>query len=172
MSLIPTFLKTSLYYTIRFKISLFFTAFEWLYIRFIMWQPSKHVRRFLLNKFKGVHIAPHVPVNHGCIFWKGSLEIKGGSTIGFDCQLDCRRGIKIGKNVCLASGVWIWTLHHDYNDINFKAVGNPVQIDDFAWLCSRCIILPGVRIGEGAVVASGAVVTKDVEPWTVVGGTS
>ena len=45
-----------------------------------------------------------------------------------------------------------------------------VRIEDYAWLCSHCIILPGVTIGKGAVVASGAVVTKDIEPWTVVGG--
>lgn len=45
-----------------------------------------------------------------------------------------------------------------------------MTIGDYAWLCSHCIILPGVTIGEGAIVASGAVVTKDVEPWTVVGG--
>lgn len=64
----------------------------------------------------------------------------------------------------------IWTMHHDYNDINFKAVGSPVIIEDFAWVCSRAIILPGITIGKGAVVASGAVVVKDVEAWTVVGG--
>jgi acetyltransferase-like isoleucine patch superfamily enzyme len=45
-----------------------------------------------------------------------------------------------------------------------------VIIEDYVWICSRAIILPGVRIGKGAVVASGSVVTKDVEPWDVVGG--
>jgi len=48
--------------------------------------------------------------------------------------------------------------------------GAPVEIGDYAWVCSRSIILPGVKVGEGAVVACGAVVTKDVEPYTVVGG--
>lgn len=41
---------------------------------------------------------------------------------------------------------------------------------DYCWICSRAIVLPGVNIGEGAVVAAGAVVCKDVEPWSVVGG--
>jgi acetyltransferase-like isoleucine patch superfamily enzyme len=64
----------------------------------------------------------------------------------------------------------IWTMHHDYNDLNFKAIGGPVIVEDYAWICSRAIILPGVTIGEGAVIAAGSVVTKDVAAWTVVGG--
>ena len=45
-----------------------------------------------------------------------------------------------------------------------------MEIGDFAWICSRSIILPGIKIGKGAVVASNAVVTKDVPPFAVVGG--
>lgn len=45
-----------------------------------------------------------------------------------------------------------------------------VQIGDYAWISRRAVILPGVTIGEGAVVAAGAVVTKNVAPYTVVGG--
>lgn len=157
-------------HNLRRKCRLYLTGITWLYVRFIMWQPSKHVRRWLMNMFPEVRIAKGVPINHNCEWWLGPLEIGEGSTIGFHCQLDCRRGLKIGKNVCLASGVWTWTLHHDYNSIDFKAVGGCIEIGDYAWLCSRCTILPGVKIGEGAIIASGAVVTKDVEPWTVVGG--
>lgn len=170
MPYIPSFIKNQTYYKLRYKIRLWYTGLRWLYIRFIMNQPSKHIRRFLLNKFRNVNIAKGVPINHGCEWWEGPLEIGKGSTIGFHCQLDCRKGVKIGCNVCFASGVWLWTLHHDYNDLNFKAIGGEISIGDYAWLCSRCIILPGIKIGEGAIVASGAVVTKDVEPWTVVGG--
>ncbi|WP_370630610.1 DapH/DapD/GlmU-related protein [Mucilaginibacter sp. 21P] len=65
----------------------------------------------------------------------------------------------------------IWTLHHDYNSPDFAQAGAPVVIEDYAWVCSRAIILPGVTIGRGAVVAAGAVVTRDVAPYTVVGGT-
>lgn len=84
--------------------------------------------------------------------------------------MDARKGLSIGKNVTIAFDAIIWSLHHDYNSTDFRADGAPVAIEDYAWICSRAIILPGVRIGKGAVVASGAVVTKDVEPYTVVGG--
>lgn len=154
----------------RRKMRFFLSSITLVLVRFIMWQPSKHIRRRLMNLFPHVHIAKDVPINHGCEWWVGPLEIGEGSTIGFHCQLDCRCGIYIGKNVCFASGVWTWTLHHDYNSVDFHSLGGKIEIRDYAWICSRSIILPGITIGEGAVVASGAVVTKDVAPWTVVGG--
>ena len=52
----------------------------------------------------------------------------------------------------------------------FCGKGALTEIGEYAWICSRSIILPGVKVGEGAVVASGAVVTKDVPPYTIVGG--
>lgn len=132
--------------------------------------PSKHIRSFIL-KLYGAKIAPHVPVHGGCKYWDvDKLIIGKGSSIGYNVNLDDRMGLTIGNNVCIASDVMIWTLHHDYNDLHFSAIGSPVVIKDFAWLCSRCIILPGVTIGEGAVVASGSVVTKNVDDYTVVGG--
>lgn len=84
--------------------------------------------------------------------------------------LDGRRGIKIGKNVNFSSEVMIWTLQHDYNNPSFSVKGGEVIIEDYVWISTRAIILPNVRIGKGAVVAAGAVVTKDVPPFTVVGG--
>ena len=56
------------------------------------------------------------------------------------------------------------------DDPHFDLVTKPIRIMDNVWVSTSAIILPGVTIGEGAVVAAGAVVTKDVAPWTVVGG--
>lgn len=98
------------------------------------------------------------------------ISIGKGSVVGNRCLLDGRRGIEIGEKVNISPEVFIWTLHHDYNDPSFVQIGAPVKVGNYAWICSRAIILPGVEIGEGAVVASGAVVTKNVAPYTVVGG--
>ncbi|NJK52359.1 MAG: hypothetical protein HC936_05170 [Leptolyngbyaceae cyanobacterium SU_3_3] len=65
---------------------------------------------------------------------------------------------------------WIWTAQHDLNDSGFAGVSAPVVIEDYAWISSRATILPGVTIGRGAVVAAGAVVTKSVAPFEIVGG--
>lgn len=114
---------------------------------------------------RGAHIYGLVEVRNP---WR--LNLGRNSVVGEHCLLDCRRGLNIDENVNISSGVWIWTLHHDMNDPEFKAVGEPVNIQSYSWICSRATILPGVTIGEGAVVAAGAVVTSDVEPYTIVGG--
>lgn len=100
--------------------------------------------------------------------WK--LKIGNNTIIGNDAMLDARKGIQIGDNVQLSMGVWIWTMEHDIQDPWFAGKGGPVRIEDYAWVSCRVIILPGVTIGKGAVIAAGAVVTKDVEPYTIVGG--
>ena len=80
------------------------------------------------------------------------------------------RPLKIGNNVSIAGEVRMYTMQHDIDDPDFHEVGAPVVIDDYAVIGTRVTLLPGVHIGKGAVVASGAVVTHDVEPYSVVGG--
>ena len=92
------------------------------------------------------------------------------SSVGDHCFLDYRGSIFIGKNVNISSQVLILTGDHDPQDKYFKSRGRSVIIDDYVWLSTRSMILPGVTIGKGAVVAAGAVVTKDVLPYTIVGG--
>ena len=90
--------------------------------------------------------------------------------VGSCAVLDGRRGITIGSNVNLSSGVWIWTLQHAINDPNFGTEGGPVEIGDRAWVSCRVVILPGVRIGTGAVIAAGAVVTRDIPDFAIAAG--
>ena len=92
------------------------------------------------------------------------------SVINWGCYLDNRRGIYIGDNVGIAHNVKIYTLGHDMDDPKFGTKGAPVQINDNVFIFSNAMIMPGVSIGEGAIVLTGSVVTKDVEPWTIVGG--
>ncbi len=80
------------------------------------------------------------------------------------------RPLKIGDNVSIAGEVRIYTMEHDIDSPDFREVEAPVVIDDYVVIGTRVTILPGVHIGKGAVVASGAVVTKDVPPYNVVGG--
>lgn len=92
------------------------------------------------------------------------------SVINQQCCLDGRGGLTIGDNVAISPGVWILTDGHDIHDSHFREVLAPVTIGDHVWIGSRAMILPGVTIGEGAVVAAGAVVTSNVEPYTIVAG--
>ena len=78
--------------------------------------------------------------------------------------------IKIGTKVAISREALICTASHDISKPNRPLVTAPITICDGVWIGARAIVLPGVTIGEGAIIAAGAVVTKDVEPWSVVGG--
>lgn len=98
------------------------------------------------------------------------IELGDGVSIGPKVLLDGRKGLTIGKNATIAYEAIIWSLNHDYNDIHFCGKGEHVNIGEYAWICSRSIILPGVSVGKYAVVASGAIVTKNVPDYAVVAG--
>lgn len=117
-------------------------------------------------------------VGEGCFFSRCldirspyRISIGSFTRINKKVLLDGRgASLVIGNNVDIAQEVNIWTLQHDYNDPYYRAVGKSVIIEDYVWIASRATILPGVTIGRGAVVASCAVVTKDVPPLSVVAG--
>lgn len=100
-----------------------------------------------------------------------NISIGENSVVNKKVLLDGRGGkLVIGNNVDIAQETNIWTLEHDVHDDFHKDSGGDVFIEDYVWIASRVTILPGVRIGKGAIVASNAVVTKDVEPMSIVGG--
>ena len=110
-------------------------------------------------------------IHRGCKFFHvGKMSVGQNTVINFGCYLDNRRGIYIGNNVGIAHNTKIYTLGHDLNDSQFKTKGAPVSIEDNVFIFSNALIMPGITIGEGAIVLAGSVVTKDVEPWTIVGG--
>lgn len=134
--------------------------------------PSHHFRRFIYRSL-GLQMGKNVVFHYGTEIREiTKLKIGDGSIIGDNAILDARRSIIIGDNVCLASNVSIWTLQHDHRSPDFacRPEGGIVEIHDRAWIGCNVIILPGVTIGEGAVCCAGCVVTKDVEPYTVVAG--
>lgn len=99
-----------------------------------------------------------------------SISIAGNCHIGRYCQIDGRGGITIGRNVVIASHCLLVTADHDAQAADFHGRLGHIRIDDRVWIGSRAMILRNVHIGEGAVVAAGAVVVQDVAPWTTVGG--
>lgn len=141
-----------------------------IFIQIIMWIPCHPLRRFmcyvLFRKF-----ALSSSIHRNVDLRSPYRIIVGKSTnINKKCVLDGRGGLIIGNNVDIAQEVNIWTEQHDYNSSDFKSIVSPVTIDDYVWIASRATILPGVNIGRGAVIACGAVVTKDILPLSIVAG--
>lgn len=135
--------------------------------------PSHTLRDFLYRKVFHVRMQDSAVVYGGAEIRAPHLLFIGkGSIIGDDAKLDARNKIIIGNNVNLSTSVWIWTEQHDPQSPCFGVPSGKktVVIHDRAWISSRVTILPGIEIGEGAVIAAGAVVTKDVEPFAIYGG--
>jgi maltose O-acetyltransferase len=89
----------------------------------------------------------------------------------FRCLLDGRKfQIRTGSNVSIGPEATILTLGHEPRSPVFADRGGDVVIGDRVWIGYRAIVLPGVTIGEEAVVGAGAVVTKDVDPYAIVAG--
>lgn len=132
--------------------------------------PSRKLRR-LYYRLMGARLTEKSVIFRGTdILSPRKLQIGQGSSVGWHSLLDARGGIEIGDNVTVASYCKLVTGSHDIEDPNFKAHFLPIIIEDYAWVCTGAMILQGIKIGTGAVVCAGSVVTKDVPPMTVVGG--
>jgi acetyltransferase-like isoleucine patch superfamily enzyme len=133
--------------------------------------PSHWIRNGLYRHMFGVRIGRHSSLHFGCRFYNPrGVKIGRNCVIGHCCFLDGREGLSIGNNVNIAGETAIFTQEHDPQSPTFAAVGGPVRIEDYVFTGSRATILPDVTVGEGAGIAAGAVVTKDVDEYTIVGG--
>ena len=138
---------------------------------FIMFLPFWCIR-WLFLKLTLRHIGKDCYVMRKCVIINPrNVYIGDNVVINTKVMLDGRAAeLIINNNVDIAQETNIWTLEHDVNDDNHKVVPGKVVIDDHVWIASRVTILPGVHLNRGAVVACGAVVTKDVQKMAIVGG--
>ncbi|NCB55040.1 MAG: acyltransferase [Epsilonproteobacteria bacterium] len=128
------------------------------------------IRHFYLKKICKIKIGYDSSIAMNCFVSGPFIEIGSNTVINRSTYLDGRVPLKIGNNVNISHQALIQTLTHDSQSSHFICQCKPVVISDHVWIGTRAIILPGVTIGEGAIVAAGSVVTKDVEPYTIVGG--
>lgn len=103
------------------------------------------------------------------------LKIGNNSSIGPYSYIGCSGYIEIGDNVMMSPRVSIYAENHlfDHPDLTIKEQGVKrefVKIEDDCWIAANTVILAGVTIGRGSVIAAGSVVTKDIPPYSVVGG--
>ena len=133
--------------------------------------PSPTWREIYLKLYLG-RFGIKTAVQMNCRFLHGKNVFLGDhNVINFGSLLDGRRyPITIGDQVTIGPEATILTLGHDPHSPEFADKGGEVTIGSRAWIGYRALILPGIKIGEGAVVGAGAVVTHDVEPYTIVAG--
>lgn len=139
------------------------------------------------NPERGCLSVGEYSIIEGSIVFEGTAVVRiGERTFIGSSLIDAYTSVSIGNDVLISWGCDI--LDHDSHSLDFASRKNdvvdwyhgrkdwshvknaPVNIGDKVWIGLRCIVLKGVSIGEGAVVAAGSLVVRDVPPWTLVGG--
>ena len=146
-------------------------------LRWIISLTPGMMGRFLRRRFWGIgSVGDNVNIDEGCWFsHPENLMLDDNVKINKWCMLNAGGGIEIGRNTLLGPGVIIWSQNHKYmrRDMPVNRQGytyERVIIEEDVWVAARATILPGVRIGKGAVVGAGAVVTGDVASFAIVAG--
>lgn len=127
--------------------------------------------RIAMLKLFGAKVCWSSNVLPSCRIWQ-PWKLTMGAYACLSENVDCYSvdEIIIGAQATVSQGVKLCTAGHDITSKTMELTTKSIVVGDNAWVAAWSIVVPGVTVGNGAVVAAGAVVTKDVEPWTVVGG--
>lgn len=129
--------------------------------------------RALCGKLILAQCGKNVNIEKGAQF---GTDVVLGNNSGIGCYAQISNHVRIGNDVMMGPYCFIYTSNHQTNSTDIPmwkqgfSAPRPVVIDDDVWIGSRVTILPGVHIGKGCVLGAGAVITKDVPPYAVVGG--
>lgn len=138
------------------------------------WQLGHALRRALVKQiFKSCGSA--VKIEQRAYFGSGSeLRLGSRSMLGHHSRID--HDVTIGDDVLMGPGVIMLSNSHEFSSLEIPMSQQgarprrPIVIEDDVWIGARVIVLPGVRVGRGSIVGAGSVVTKSVEPYSIVGG--
>lgn len=155
-----------------YKFNLFYLALKfYFYNSFLTHCPFYSVRTFYLRKIISIKIGTNTSIHMGCFFAGNNISIGCNTVIARNCYLDGRVGfIEIKNNVSIAPETVIISMTHMADSPTFETISKPVLIEDYVWIGTRAIVLPGITLSKGSVVGAGAIVTKDVEVYSVVAG--
>lgn len=132
---------------------------------------SYYIRTAYLRNILKIKIGKNTSIHMGCFFAGSKIRIGDNCVIARHCYLDGRIGqIDIHNNVSIAPEAYILSMSHDINSPTFGILIKPVIIEDFVWIASRVMIMPGVCVSKGSVIAAGSVVTKNVDAYSIVAG--
>ncbi len=147
-----------------------FKCFWFWVLNYLICRVPFYCIRHWAYRASGIRIGRGASIKLGAYIEGNNIQIGMDTSVGRNCVLDGRAALVIGNHVSISPDVQFITGSHDVNSTTFKFQSAPITVHDFVWIGTRCTILPGVTIGKGAVIAAGAVVTRDVPDRTIFAG--
>lgn len=157
-------------WSIRARVGMMLFRIMWLTLCRLSPKQLKGWRLFVLKCF-GAKITGRPFVSPSCIIkipWL--LELEDHSCLAPQCEVYNLGPVTLRARSTVAQGVYLCTGTHDFTLKSLPLVVAPIEICEDVFVGAKALILPGVRIGEGGIVGAGAVVSKDVAPWSIVAG--
>jgi putative colanic acid biosynthesis acetyltransferase WcaF len=133
-------------------------------------RPFHAWRRMLLRGF-GAKLARHTHIYAGARIWAPwNLVCDEYACIADGAIIYNPELVHMGFHSIVSQQAYVCGATHDYNDPTFPLIAAPISLGAYSWVCARATVQAGVTLGEGAILALGAVATRDLESWTVYGG--
>lgn len=127
------------------------------------WNPFMGIKIFFLKAF-GAKIGNGLVIkNNVCIKFPWKLNIGNNVWIGENVWIDNLDHVTIGNNVCISQGALLLTGNHDYTISSMPYRNAPIVIEDGAWIGAKCIVCPGIKVYNNAVLTVGSVASKNLE---------
>lgn len=148
--------------------------FIWIIIWILFFKFSPRMlyswRNWLLRCF-GAKIGRGCAIKSNVIIWAPwNLVCEDMVAIAAGVEIYNPKKVYLGSHVILSQGSYLCGATHDINSELFDTISMEIIISDYAWVCARATVMPGVNIGTGAVLALGGVATKSIPGWSVYGG--
>jgi putative colanic acid biosynthesis acetyltransferase WcaF len=165
---------TDPYLAPAFPLSDRFWRLCWIIVAALLFTPSPRPlfawRAFLLRCF-GARLGNNCKVYPRARIWAPwNLRCGDVAAIADEAVIYNPAPVALGTHAIVSQQAYLCGATHDYTRADFPLLAMPITIGDYAWICARATVQPGIRVGDGAVLGLGSVATKELAPWTVYAG--
>ena len=157
-----------------FPLSVRSRRLAWNIVRVLLYRLSPrpfHGWRAMLLRAFGARMGPNCHFYPRSKVWAPwNLICEDQVTVADGAEIYNPSPMSFGSHAILSQESYLCGATHDYDDPAFPLIAFAMQVGAYSWICARAAVLPGINVGEGAVLGLGAVATHDLEPWTVYAG--
>lgn len=146
----------------------------WSFVYRLLFRPSlrpMHTWRAFLLRCFGAKIGPKSRIHAGAEIWAPwNLICEDLVVVADGAVLYNAAEIRLGSHAVVSQQAFLCTGTHDFDDPEFPMIVAPITLGSYAWVCARACVLPGVTMGDGAVLGLGSIGTRNMEAWQVYAG--